>query len=121
MAKQNKVERVFVHCFLDGRDTPPHSGIDYLRSLEQKLRELGIGRIASLSGRYYAMDRDNRWERVERAYRAVVHGESERRSSDPVAARARELRARRHRRIHPSGGDYRGRGAGRASSRPRSR
>jgi len=86
MAKQNKVERVFIHCFLDGRDTPPHSGIDYLRSLEQKLRELGTGRIASLSGRYYAMDRDNRWERVERAYRAVVHGESERRSPDPVAA-----------------------------------
>ncbi len=86
MAKQNKVERVFIHCFLDGRDTPPHSGIDYLRRLEQKLRELGTGRIASVSGRYYAMDRDNRWERVERAYRAVVHGEADRRVADPVAA-----------------------------------
>jgi 2,3-bisphosphoglycerate-independent phosphoglycerate mutase len=83
MAQQNKVERVFVHCFLDGRDTPPHSGIDYLRQLQQKLRETG-GRIASVSGRYYAMDRDNRWERVERAYRAVVHGESESRAADPV-------------------------------------
>jgi 2,3-bisphosphoglycerate-independent phosphoglycerate mutase len=85
MAQQNKVERVFVHCFLDGRDTPPHSGIDYLQRLQQKLRETG-GRIASLSGRYYAMDRDNRWERVERAYRAAVHGESELRAADPVVA-----------------------------------
>src|SRR2546427_1982097 len=86
MAQQNKVERVFVHCFLDGRDTPPHSGIDYLRKLQQKMRELGVGSIASLTGRYYAMDRDNRWERVERAYRAAVHGEAERRSADPVEA-----------------------------------
>src|SRR5690348_14173589 len=86
MAQQNKVERVFVHCFLDGRDTPPHSGIDYLRQLQQKTRELGVGRIASLAGRYYAMDRDNRWERIERAYRAVVHGEAERRSADPIEA-----------------------------------
>jgi 2,3-bisphosphoglycerate-independent phosphoglycerate mutase len=86
MAQQNKVERVFVHCFMDGRDTPPHSGIDYLRQLQQKMRELGIGHIASLAGRYYAMDRDNRWERVERAYRAVAHGEAERLSFDPVEA-----------------------------------
>ena len=86
MARENKVERVFVHCFLDGRDTPPHSGIDFVRQLQQKLRELGVGRIASLTGRYYAMDRDNRWERVERAYRAVVHGEAETRTADPVEA-----------------------------------
>ncbi len=86
MAKQNKVERVFVHCFMDGRDTPPHSGMDYLRQLQQQMREIGAGRIASLSGRYYAMDRDNRWERVERAYRAVVHGQSEMRAHDPVEA-----------------------------------
>ena len=86
MARQNKVERVFVHAFLDGRDTPPNSGIDYLRRLQQKMRELGVGRIASLSGRYYAMDRDNRWERVERAYSAAVHGESEKRANDPVEA-----------------------------------
>jgi 2,3-bisphosphoglycerate-independent phosphoglycerate mutase len=86
MARENKVERVFVHCFLDGRDTPPHSGIDYLRQLQQKMRELGVGSIASIVGRYYAMDRDNRWERVERAYRAVVHGEAERRSADPIDA-----------------------------------
>jgi 2,3-bisphosphoglycerate-independent phosphoglycerate mutase len=86
MAKQNKVERVFVHCFTDGRDTPPHSGMDYLRQLQQQMREIGAGRVASLSGRYYAMDRDNRWERAERAYRAVVHGQSEVRTHDPVEA-----------------------------------
>src|SRR2546430_6513191 len=86
MAKQHKVERVFVHCFLDGRDTPPHSGRDFVRKLQQKMRELGIGGIATLVGRYYAMDRDNRWERVELAYRAMAHGEAEMRTDDPVAA-----------------------------------
>src|SRR5579859_1816877 len=86
MAKRQKVENVFVHCFLDGRDTPPHSGRDFVRQLQQKMRELGVGQIASLVGRYYAMDRDNRWERMELAYRAVVHGEAETRTDDPVAA-----------------------------------
>ncbi|HEV8385965.1 MAG TPA: 2,3-bisphosphoglycerate-independent phosphoglycerate mutase [Candidatus Acidoferrales bacterium] len=86
MARENKVERVFVHCFMDGRDTPPNSGIDFLRALEQKMREYGVGRIASVSGRYYAMDRDNRWERIERAYRAMVHGEAENKFSDPIEA-----------------------------------
>ena len=86
MAKQQKVEKLFVHCFIDGRDTPPNSGRDYIRQLQQKLRELGLGKIATLSGRYYAMDRDNRWERIELAYRAVVHGEAENHSNDPVAA-----------------------------------
>jgi 2,3-bisphosphoglycerate-independent phosphoglycerate mutase len=86
MAKQNKVEDVFLHCFLDGRDTPPHSGLDFLRQLQQKTRELGVGRVASLAGRYYAMDRDNRWERIERAYRAVVHGQASVRTADPADA-----------------------------------
>jgi len=86
MAKQQKVDSVFVHCFLDGRDTPPHSGRDFVRQLRQKMRELGVGQIASLVGRYYAMDRDNRWERVELAYRAIVHGEAEKRTSDSLAA-----------------------------------
>ena len=86
MAKQEKVERVFVHCFTDGRDTPPNSGIDYVRQLQQKMRELGVGQIATLCGRYYAMDRDNRWERVERAYRAIVHGYALYQDSSPVAA-----------------------------------
>jgi 2,3-bisphosphoglycerate-independent phosphoglycerate mutase len=86
MARENKVDRVFVHAFTDGRDTPPESGMGFLQQLEQKMRELGVGRIASVSGRYYAMDRDNRWERIERAYRAVVHGQSEATFSDPIAA-----------------------------------
>src|ERR1700720_2557342 len=86
MAKQQKVEKVFVHCIMDGRDTPPNSGRDYVRKLQQKMRELGIGEIATLVGRYYAMDRDNRWERIELAYRALVHGEAETKSNDPVAA-----------------------------------
>jgi 2,3-bisphosphoglycerate-independent phosphoglycerate mutase len=86
IAREQKVERVFVHCFMDGRDTPPTSGADYLRQLQQKLREYGIGRIATVIGRYYAMDRDNRWPRIERAYRAMVRGEAEHKSADPVAA-----------------------------------
>jgi len=86
MAKRHKVERVFIHCFMDGRDTPPHSGRDFARQLQQKMRELGVGEIATVVGRYYAMDRDNRWERIEQAYRAMVHGEAETKLSDPVAA-----------------------------------
>jgi 2,3-bisphosphoglycerate-independent phosphoglycerate mutase len=86
MARQNKVERVLVHCFMDGRDTPPHSGRDYVRQLQQRMRELGAGEIATVVGRYYAMDRDNRWERIELAYHALVHGQAENRSSNPVAA-----------------------------------
>jgi 2,3-bisphosphoglycerate-independent phosphoglycerate mutase len=86
MAREAKVERVFVHCFMDGRDTPPNSGIDYIRQLEQKMREYGVGQIATVSGRYYAMDRDNRWERIERAYRALVHGAAEAGFNDAVTA-----------------------------------
>src|SRR5262244_3158483 len=86
MAKRHKVEKAFVHCFMDGRDTPPHSGREFVAQLQQKMRELGVGQIATVSGRYYAMDRDNRWERIELAYRAIVHGQAETRSSDPVAA-----------------------------------
>src|SRR5712672_1387867 len=85
-AKQQKVENVLIHCFMDGRDTPPHSGRDFVQRLQQKIRELGVGQIATLVGRYYAMDRDNRWERIELAYRAVVHGEAETRTDDPLAA-----------------------------------
>jgi 2,3-bisphosphoglycerate-independent phosphoglycerate mutase len=86
LAKQNHVERVFVHCFMDGRDTPPNSGIDFLRALEQKMREYGVGKIATVIGRYYAMDRDNRWERIERAYRAIAHGEAAHKHADPISA-----------------------------------
>jgi len=86
MAKQHRVENVFVHCFMDGRDTPPHSGREFVQQLQQKMRELGVGEIATVIGRYYAMDRDNRWERIELAYRAMVHSEAETRTTDPVAA-----------------------------------
>ena len=86
MAKRHGVEKVFVHCFMDGRDTPPHSGKEFVQRLQKKMRELGVGEIATVVGRYYAMDRDNRWERVELAYRALVHGEAETKTNDPVAA-----------------------------------
>ncbi|HZC65202.1 MAG TPA: 2,3-bisphosphoglycerate-independent phosphoglycerate mutase [Candidatus Dormibacteraeota bacterium] len=86
MAKQSGVQNVFVHCFMDGRDTPPHSGKEFVQQLQKKMRDLGVGKIATLVGRYYAMDRDNRWERIELAYQAIVHGEAEIRTSDPVAA-----------------------------------
>ena len=75
MAKNLGLEKVFVHCFLDGRDVPPSSGKDYVKELVEKLDELGIGKAATVMGRYYAMDRDNRWERVEKAYAAMVYGE----------------------------------------------
>jgi 2,3-bisphosphoglycerate-independent phosphoglycerate mutase len=86
LANQQKVEKVFVHVFTDGRDTAPNSGRDYVRQLQQKMRELGLGEIATIVGRYYAMDRDNRWERMQLAYDALVHGQAETRSNDPVAA-----------------------------------
>ncbi len=86
MARENHVERVFVHCFMDGRDTPPESGMGFLQQLEKQMREYHVGKIASVSGRYYAMDRDNRWERIEKAYRTVVHGQGEVAYSDPIAA-----------------------------------
>src|SRR5271156_3626296 len=86
MARENKVERVFVHCFTDGRDTPPNSGIEFIQALEKKMRECGVGQIATVIGRYYAMDRDNRWDRIEKSYRAMTHGESDAKFGDPIAA-----------------------------------
>jgi 2,3-bisphosphoglycerate-independent phosphoglycerate mutase len=86
MAREQHVDRVFIHCFMDGRDTQPHGGVEYIQQLQQKIREIGVGQIASLTGRYFAMDRDNRWERVEKAYRAVVHGDAPTKSADPVDA-----------------------------------
>ncbi len=77
MAKQNGVERVFVHCFMDGRDTLPTNGAGYLEQLQQKMREYGVGRIASVSGRYYAMDRDKKWDREKKAFDAMVYGDAE--------------------------------------------
>jgi 2,3-bisphosphoglycerate-independent phosphoglycerate mutase len=74
MARAEGVEDVFVHCFMDGRDTPPESGLGFIRELEQKMSEYAVGCIASVSGRYYAMDRDKRWDRIERARGAMVDG-----------------------------------------------
>ena len=75
MAKKNGVENVYIHALLDGRDVPPSSAVAYLEELEAKMKEIGVGKIASVMGRFYAMDRDNIWERVEKAYAAVVYGE----------------------------------------------
>lgn len=75
LAKREGIEKVYVHCFLDGRDTPPKSGKEYIMELEAQMKKIGAGRIGVVSGRYYAMDRDNRWERVEMAYNALTKGE----------------------------------------------
>ena len=85
LCKKQGLSNVYVHPFLDGRDTPPASGKDYVAQLVEKMNEIGVGRVASISGRYYAMDRDNRWDRVEKAYAAMVYGEGER-ATDPVQA-----------------------------------
>ncbi len=85
MAKKTGLEKVFVHCFLDGRDVPPSSGKDYVKELMEKLQEIGVGKVATVMGRYYAMDRDNRWERVEKAYAAMVYGEGQK-AECPVCA-----------------------------------
>ena len=85
MAKQNGLERVFVHAFMDGRDTLPTNGAGYLEQLQQKTREYGCGTIATVNGRYYAMDRDRRWERIAKAYNAMVFADAEGgRQTDPV-------------------------------------
>ena len=75
MAKREGLKKVYVHCFLDGRDTPPASGKSYIEALQAKMEEIGVGEIGVVSGRYYAMDRDNRWDRVEMAYKALTAGE----------------------------------------------
>ena len=75
MAKKQGLSKVYVHAFLDGRDTPPASGKEFIEELEKKMKEIGVGKIASLSGRYYAMDRDNNWDRVQKAYDSLTKGE----------------------------------------------
>jgi 2,3-bisphosphoglycerate-independent phosphoglycerate mutase len=86
MAKEEKVKHVYIHVILDGRDTQYNAGIDFVRQLKAKMKELRIGEIATISGRYYAMDRDNRWDRIERAYRAMVDGVSDTYAKDPIDA-----------------------------------
>jgi len=75
LAKRNGLKKVYVHCFLDGRDTPPASGKDYVAALEEKMKEIGVGKVATVEGRYYAMDRDKNWDRVKVAYDALTKGE----------------------------------------------
>ncbi|MBQ3132559.1 MAG: 2,3-bisphosphoglycerate-independent phosphoglycerate mutase [Clostridia bacterium] len=85
LAKRQGLEKVYVHCFMDGRDVPPESGKGYIENYQQKIAEIGVGKIATVMGRYYAMDRDNRYERVEKAYAALVYGEGVY-AADPVQA-----------------------------------
>jgi 2,3-bisphosphoglycerate-independent phosphoglycerate mutase len=85
LAKREGLENVYIHCFMDGRDTAPTSGIEYVKELVAEIEKIGVGKIASISGRYYAMDRDNRWDRIEKAYVALTKGEGNK-ASDPVEA-----------------------------------
>ena len=85
MAKREGLSKVYVHAFLDGRDTPPTSAKEFMEALVAKMKEIGVGKVASVSGRYYAMDRDNRWDRVEKAYQAIALGEGVK-ATDPVQA-----------------------------------
>ncbi|HHI03207.1 MAG TPA: 2,3-bisphosphoglycerate-independent phosphoglycerate mutase [candidate division Zixibacteria bacterium] len=85
MAKENGVTKLYLHAFMDGRDTPPHSGAGYLKEIVKYFDEIGLGKVATVSGRYYGMDRDKRWERVEKSYQAIVNGIGER-HNDPIRA-----------------------------------
>ena len=86
LCKQENFDRVYVHCFLDGRDTPPTSGIEYIGQLLEQMKEIGVGKIGVISGRYYAMDRDTNWDRVEKAYDALTKGEGVDGGTDPLKA-----------------------------------
>lgn len=85
LAKREQLDKVYVHAFLDGRDVPPDSAIGYIEELLTKMKELGVGQLVTVQGRYYAMDRDRRWDRTQKAYRAMVYAEGKR-SQDPVKA-----------------------------------
>lgn len=85
-AKQQKIKKVFIHAVLDGRDTIYNSGLEFVKQLEAKCKEIGVGKIATLSGRFYAMDRDNRWDRIEKAYRAMTDGMADAYAGDAVSA-----------------------------------
>lgn len=86
LAKDQKVKDVAIHAFMDGRDSLYNSGVDFISALQQKIDEIGIGKIASISGRYFAMDRDNRWDRIEKAYNTIVLGKSPNTAEDPLEA-----------------------------------
>ena len=86
MCKQYGIDNVYVHAFLDGRDVPPTSGLSYIKELEAKLQEIGVGKIATVMGRYWAMDRDNLWDRVQKAYDAMVLGKGEKTAGSAAEA-----------------------------------
>ena len=88
MCKRNNMDRVYLHAFTDGRDTPPNSGIEFLRRVEEKMSEMGVGKVASVMGRFWGMDRDQRWERVEKAYCCLRYGKGNKASSVQEAMRA---------------------------------
>ena len=85
MAKKMGLSKVYIHCFMDGRDVPPTSGVDFVAELIEKTKEIGVGEVATVMGRYYAMDRDQNWNRVEKAYNAIAKGEGEF-NPDPIDA-----------------------------------
>ncbi len=118
MSAELGVEDLVVHAFTDGRDTSPKAGAGYLKQVESWMADAGVGRIGSVIGRYYAMDRDRRWDRVEKAYRLLMHGEADHTARERRAGLPRRLRARRDRRVHhrDAGG-----GAGRRRSAPATR
>ncbi|MBN1845279.1 MAG: 2,3-bisphosphoglycerate-independent phosphoglycerate mutase [Sedimentisphaerales bacterium] len=88
LAQRNQLEKVYLHAFTDGRDSPPHSGIDYLRQVEQNMQRIGAGQIASVMGRFYGMDRDQRWDRVQRAYQCLAFGKGNKAASAAETMRA---------------------------------
>jgi 2,3-bisphosphoglycerate-independent phosphoglycerate mutase len=102
MAAQRRVADVRIHCFLDGRDSDPHSGLGFIKRLEREIEIVGIGRIATISGRYYAMDRDKRWDRVELAYEAIVNGQGPSFRSPAEAVRKSYRRGITDEFLHPT-------------------
>ncbi|MEK9129820.1 MAG: 2,3-bisphosphoglycerate-independent phosphoglycerate mutase [Patescibacteria group bacterium] len=86
LAKKEKVDSVFIHAFLDGRDTAYNSGLEFIKELQKKIDQIGIGKIATISGRFYAMDRDNHWDRIEKTYLAITEGQAEKSFNDPIEA-----------------------------------
>ncbi len=115
LAKRKKVEKVFIHAFLDGRDTPPRSALTYLSELKEKINQIGLGEVSTISGRYYSMDRDKRWERTKLAYDAMVYGQGEKAETPEEAVRNAYQRGENDEFVKPTvikGGEKREQGAG---------
>jgi 2,3-bisphosphoglycerate-independent phosphoglycerate mutase len=106
MAKREQVADVAVHCFMDGRDTPPQSGAGFLEELQREMQRIGVGRIASISGRYYAMDRDKRWDRIERRKRRWSRARARRTRTRSRGSR-QSYEHGHHRRVHRADHDRR--------------